>query len=54
VARRHDPDERGVIKPWQHRSWIFPRDPQFEPKAARVLDLYARVWNGVELGADDT
>src|SRR3982751_4983708 len=28
---------RAVIKPWQHRSWIFPRDPDFETKAARVL-----------------
>ena len=27
-----------VIKPWQHRSWIFPRDPDFATKAARVLD----------------
>ena len=33
---------RAAIKPWQHRSWIFPRDPDFETKAARVLDLYAR------------
>ena len=31
-----------AIKPWQHRSWIFPRDPDFGPKAARVLDLYGR------------
>ena len=44
---------RAVIKPWQHRSWIFPRDPDFEAKAARVLDLYARTWQGVELGPDD-
>lgn len=22
-----------AIKPWQHRSWIFPRDPDFHPKA---------------------
>jgi hypothetical protein len=33
-----------AIRPWQHRCWIFPRDPQFEFKAGRVLDLYARVW----------
>ena len=26
-----------AIKPWTDRSWIFPRDPGFEPKAARVL-----------------
>ena len=42
-----------AIRPWQHRSWIFPRDPDFAVKAARVLDLYARVWDGVELGEDE-
>lgn len=41
------------IKPWRFQSWIFPRDPNFGAKAARVLDLYARVWDGVELGPDD-
>ena len=30
-----------AIKPWQHRSWIFPRDPDFATKAECVLDLYA-------------
>ena len=30
-----------AIRPWQHRSWVFPRDPAFGVKAARVLDLYA-------------
>ena len=44
---------RAVIKPWQHRSWIFPRDPDFETKAARVLDLYDRTWNGAPLGPHD-
>jgi hypothetical protein len=39
-----------AIKPWQHRSWIFPRDPDFARKAGRVLDLYARRWNGKPLG----
>jgi len=39
-----------AIKPWQHRSWIFPRDPDFAVKAARVLDLYARTWQGELLG----
>lgn len=42
-----------AIKPWQHRSWIFPRDPQFATKAGRVLDLYQRRWQGQELGADE-
>jgi len=35
-----------AIKPWQHRSWIFPRDPHFTPKADRILDLYSRRWEG--------
>jgi transposase len=42
-----------ALRPWQHRSWIFPRDPDFAVKAARVLDLYARVWEGAGLGADE-
>ena len=42
-----------AIKPWRHRSWIFSRDPDFAAKAARVLDLYTRVWDGVPLGPDD-
>ena len=42
-----------AIKPWQHRSWIFPRDPDFAAKAARVLDLYHRRWDGIELGDDE-
>ena len=42
-----------TLKPWQHRSWIFPRDPDFAVKAARALDLYARVWDGEPLGDDD-
>jgi transposase len=42
-----------TIKPWQYRSWIFPRDPDFAAKAATVLDLYQRIWDDVELGADD-
>jgi transposase len=42
-----------AIKPWQHRSWIFPRDPDFAFKAARVLDLYERRWDGADLGEDE-
>ena len=42
-----------AIKPWQHRSWIFPRDPEFGVKAGRVLDLYQRIWGGVALDADE-
>jgi hypothetical protein len=42
-----------AIKPWQHRSWIFPRDPDFGPKAARVLDLYARRFDDTPLRPDE-
>jgi transposase len=44
---------RDALKPWQHRSWISVRDPQFASKAARVLDLYARIWDGRPLGPGD-
>lgn len=33
--------------------WIFPRDPDFEEKASRVLDLYHGIWQGKPLGDDD-
>ena len=42
-----------AIKPWQHRSWIFPRDPDFGPKAARVLDLYGRRFDDTPLQPDE-
>ncbi|WP_405848862.1 IS630 family transposase [Streptomyces sp. NBC_01518] len=45
--------DQDAIKPWQHRSWIFITDPDFLPKAARVLDLYARTLDGEPLGADE-
>jgi hypothetical protein len=45
--------DEDAIKPWQHRSWIFPRDPDFQTKADRVLDLYQGMWEGEPLGADD-
>jgi hypothetical protein len=42
-----------AIKPWLYRSWIYPRDPAFAAKAAVVLDLYARIFDGQPLGADE-
>jgi len=45
--------DEDAIRPWQHRSWIFPRDPDFQVKAERVLDLYQGLWNGQALGAHD-
>jgi transposase len=42
-----------ALKPWQHRSWISVRDPDFAVKAARALDLYAGIWDGGPLGEND-
>ena len=42
-----------AIRPWTYRSWIFPRDPDFEAKAVRVLDLYGRRWKGKALRPGD-
>ncbi|GAA1024817.1 hypothetical protein Aple_000020 [Acrocarpospora pleiomorpha] len=42
-----------ALKPWQHQSWVFIRDPDFAAKATRVLELYARTWDGVPLGAGE-
>lgn len=42
-----------AIRPWAHRSWIFPRDPAFAAKAGPVLDLYHRRWQGQPLGPRD-
>ena len=41
------------IKPWQYRSWIFPRDPEFTAKAGRILDLYGGRWEGELLHPGD-
>lgn len=42
-----------AIKPWQHRSWIFPRDPLFAERAGPILDLYAGHWQGERLHPGD-
>ena len=42
-----------AIRPWQHRCWIFPRDPEFAVKAGRILDLYQRRWQGTLLRDDE-
>lgn len=44
---------RDALRPWCHRSWIFPRDPQFAAKAGPILDLYQRRWEGLALGPGD-
>jgi transposase len=45
--------DQDPLKPWQHRSWITPRDPAFASKAGRVLDLYAGYWGGRPLDPAD-
>jgi hypothetical protein len=44
---------KDAIRPWCYRSWIWPRDPDFEQKAARVLDLYQGIWEGKPLRCHD-
>jgi transposase-like protein len=41
------------VKPWQYRSWISPRDPDFDAKAAVILDLYQGYWQGTRLQPGD-
>jgi len=41
------------LRPWTHRPWIFPRDPEFLRKGSMVLDLYHRIWDGKSLGETD-
>ena len=42
-----------ALRPWRYRSWIFPRDPDFERKAGLILDLYAGRFEGRPLRADE-
>ena len=41
------------VKLWQHQSWIYPRDPDFEAKAKVIVDLYQGFYQGEPLGAAD-
>jgi hypothetical protein len=47
------PLSEDAIRPWNCRSWIFPRDPEFAQKAGRVLDLYHGRWEGELLHPGD-
>ncbi len=42
-----------TLKPWQYRSWIHPRDPDFRVKAEVILGLYEGVWQGRRLDPGD-
>ncbi len=41
------------VKPWQYRSWISPRAPDFEAKAKVILDLYQGFYGGKPLRPGD-
>ena len=41
------------VKPWQYRSWICPRAPDFEARAAVILDLYQGFYQGKRLQPGD-
>ena len=41
------------VKPWQYQSWISPRDPDFEARAAVILDLYQGYYQGIRLQPGD-
>ena len=38
-----------AIRPWDPRSWVFPRDPLLLEKAGPILDLYQGLWQGQPL-----
>jgi len=42
-----------AIRPWRHRSWLFPRDPRFAERAGPILDLYQHRWEDRPLGPHD-
>jgi transposase len=42
-----------LVKPWQTRSWITPRAPDFAERGGVVLDLYDRVWRGRDLNGEE-
>jgi hypothetical protein len=42
-----------AIRPWNYRSWIFPRDPNFAAKAGPILDLYEGRWERERLHPGD-
>jgi hypothetical protein len=44
---------RDALKPWQYRSWIAPRAPDFAQRAAVILGLYDGLFDGEPLGEDD-
>jgi hypothetical protein len=41
------------LRPWTHRPWIFPRDPDSLRRGSLVLDRYHRIWDGKPLTEND-
>lgn len=41
------------VKPWQYQSWLSPRDPDFQAKAAVILGLYQGYYQGTRLAPGD-
>ena len=41
------------VKPWRYRSWIYPRAPDFEARAAVIVDLYQGYYQGKRLRPGD-
>jgi transposase len=41
------------VRPWQYRSWIYPRAPDFEAKANVILGLYQGFYGGKPLWPGD-
>ena len=41
------------VKPWQYQSWISPHDPDFEARAAVILELYQGYYQGTPLQPGD-
>ena len=42
-----------ALRPWTYRTWLFPRDPDFERKAGCILDLYGGRFEGAQLRPDE-
>ncbi|WP_433171669.1 IS630 family transposase [Actinoallomurus sp. CA-150999] len=61
ITRGHRPGDLGLERPTdpgrRHSQAVaapvFIRDPDFQTKAARILDLYQRAWNGRPLGDEE-
>lgn len=45
--------QEDALRPWRHRTWIFPRDPRFVERMVPVLDLYEGRFEGRWLDPED-